>query len=324
MPATAAETTTDAPILSIVIVNWNTRDLLLAVLGRLFPAPMPFEVIVVDNQSSDDSVAAARQAFPQAIVLAEPKNGGFAYGVNRGLERARGRWILLLNTDAVAPWTEIERFLAAAEQHPAAAVFGPRVLDEHLQLQRTVWRRHLPRHAILEALFLEAVLPERRPTTDSEVDCVSGCVFLIRSDMVARIGGLDERFWMYYEEADFCERVRHAGSHVRWLPEATFVHTGGVSANMASEKTFLAYFESRLLYHAAWHGRLWTEWVRACLLFGHLVRLLGWTVLAALGRQNRARQYRKLVGKLLRPGLIGELCRRPRQVPPMRALAAVS
>jgi GT2 family glycosyltransferase len=324
MSTTTGAPANDTPVLSIVIVNWNTRDLLLGLLGRLFPAPMPCEVIVVDNLSDDDSVAAARAAFADAIVLAEPKNGGFAYGVNRGLERAHGRWVLLLNTDAEASWTEIERFLAAADRHPDAAVFGPRVVDEHGQPQRTTWRRHLPRHALTEALFLDALFPERAPVADTEIDCVSGCVFLIRRSMLERIGGLDERFWMYYEEEDFCERVREAGSHVRWLPEATFVHFGGVSANLAAEKTFLAYFESRLLYHAMWHGRLQTEWVRACLLVGHSLRLIGWCGLALLGRRHRVRQYRKLVGRLLRPGLIGELCRRPRQVPPVRALAAVS
>jgi GT2 family glycosyltransferase len=281
-------------------------------------------VIVVDNLSSDDSVAAARAAFPDAIVLAEPVNGGFAYGVNRGLERAHGRWVLLLNTDAEASWTEIERFLAAADQHPEAAVFGPRVVDEHGHAQRTTWRRHLPRHALLEALSLNSLFPERAPVTDSEIDCVSGCVFLIRRSMLERIGGLDERFWMYYEEEDFCERVRQAGSHVRWLPDAKFVHYGSFSANLAAEKTFLAYFESRLLYHAAWHGRFWTEWVRLCLLLGHSLRLAGWCVMAVLGRRHRVQQYRKLVSRLLRPGLIGAMCRKPRQVPPVRALAAVS
>ncbi|MBL8730564.1 MAG: glycosyltransferase family 2 protein [Planctomycetes bacterium] len=324
MPATTDEPTRDAPVLSILIVNWNTRDLLLALLGRLFPTPMPCEVIVVDNQSGDDSVAAARAAFPAAIVLAEPKNGGFAYGVNRGLERANGRWVLLLNTDAEASWTEIERFLAAAETHPDAAVFGPCVVDEHGRPQRTTWKRHLPRHALTEALFLDGLFPERAPTTDTEIDCVSGCVFLIRRSMLERIGGLDERFWMYYEEEDFCERVRQAGSHVRWLPAARFVHYGSFSANLAAEKTFLAYFESRLLYHAAWHGRFWTEWVRACLLVGHSIRLVGWCGMALLGRRHRVRQYRKLVGRLLRPGLIGALCRQPRQVPPVRAMATVS
>jgi GT2 family glycosyltransferase len=304
------------PVLSIVLVNWNTRDLLLAVLGRLFEAPLlSCEVIVVDNDSSDDSVAAARAAFPQAIVLPQPKNGGFAYGVNRGLERAQGKWILLFNTDAEATWTDLANFVAAAERCPDAAVFGPKIVDEHGRVQSSTWQKHLPRHALLEALFLDRLRSHVQPTVATDVDCVSGCVFLIRASALAMTGGFDERFFMYYEEADFCERVLHAGHRVRWLPDAAFVHVGGLSAGQAAKRTFLAFRESRLLYHAAWHGRLATEWVRLCLLLGLLLRLVPWCALAVLGRRNRAALYAAAVAMLLRPGYVGELCRRPREVP---------
>lgn len=119
-----------APTLSIVIVNWNTRDLLLKVLGQLFDAPrLATEVIVMDDQSSDDCVAAAQRAFPEARVLPQPKNGGFAYGVNRGLEAATGKWILLFNTDAELDWEQLEGFVDEAEG--ATGIFGPRITDEH-------------------------------------------------------------------------------------------------------------------------------------------------------------------------------------------------
>ncbi|MBL9078096.1 MAG: glycosyltransferase family 2 protein [Planctomycetes bacterium] len=321
MPVPAEAPPTDAPRLSIVIVNWNTKDLLLALLGRLLPAPLPCEVIVVDNDSKDGSADAAAAAFPQAIVLRQPKNGGFAYGVNRGLERARGTWVLLFNTDAEAPWSEFERFLAAAERCPGAAVFGPRIVDEHGRAQQSAWQRTLPRHALREAFVPGGVAKGPMPTVASDVDVVSGCVFLIRGSVLRELGGLDERFWMYFEEADFCDRVRQAGHTVRWLPDATFLHVGGLSANLAAERTFLAYLESRILYHAAWHGRLATEWVRGWLLFGHLWRLVAWSGLALFGRRNRARLYRKAVALLGRPGLVAAACRRPREVPPLRALA---
>ncbi|MEO6593511.1 MAG: glycosyltransferase family 2 protein, partial [Planctomycetota bacterium] len=239
------------PTLSIVIVNWNTRDLLLTLLSRLLPSPkIPCEVLVVDNLSSDDSVAAARREHPTAIVLPQPENGGFAYGVNRGLERARGRWVLLLNTDAEASWDQLERLLGAAEAVPDGAVFGPRIVDEHGALQRSTWTRHLPRQYLPQALFLGRFVESELPTEATDVDCVSGCVFLIRTSVLAEIGGFDERFFMYYEEADFCERVRRAGHRVRWLPDSSFAHVGGLSANQAAERTFVAFRESCLLYHA--------------------------------------------------------------------------
>jgi GT2 family glycosyltransferase len=304
-----------APLLSIVVVNWNTRDLLLALLARLLQAPpVPCEVLVVDNLSSDDSVAAAKAAFPAAIVLPQPVNGGFAYGVNRGLERARGQWILLLNTDAEVTWPDLQAFLAAATAVPDAAVFGPRIVDEHGAPQDSAWPRHLPRHSLPEALFLRREHPDR-PLVAADVDCVSGCVFLIRASVLPQVGGFDERFFMYFEEADFCERVLRAGHRVRWLPDSSFVHVGGLSSEQAAVRTFLAFRESCLLYHAAWHGRAATEWVRLCLLLGVLLRLLGWSALAAVGRRHRAHLYWRATRMLLRPGLVAELCRRPRQVP---------
>ena len=310
---------TEAPVLSIVIVNWNTRDLLLAVLGRLFRAPrLACEVLVIDNQSADDSVAAARAQFPQAIVLPQPKNGGFAYGVNRGLERARGRWILLLNTDAEADPERLDRFIAAAEQLPDVAIFGPRITDEHGTTQRSTWQRHLPRHYLLHALFLGRFADEPLPTAAGDVDCVSGCVFLIRANVLREVGGFDERFFMYYEEADFCERVRRAGHRVRWLPEVAFVHEGGLSAAQSAKRTFVAFRESCLLYHAQWHGRGWTEYVRACLVLGLLLRFVAWCGLALLGRRHRVGLHAAALRVLLRPGYVGELCRRPREVPPLR------
>jgi hypothetical protein len=317
-----APTMTEAPVLSIVIVNWNTRDLLLAVLRRLFDAPrIPTEVIVVDNQSADDSVAAARAAFPQAIVLPQPKNGGFAYGVNRGLEVARGRWILLLNTDAEADSERLAAFVAAAERDPGAAVFGPRITDERGVVQRSTWRAHRPAHYLPHALCLGRLVPDPMPTVASDVDCVSGCVFLIRKEVLREVGGFDERFFMYYEEADFCARVRTAGQRVRWLPDVAFVHEGGLSAAQSAQRTFVAFRESCLLYHAQWHGRLSTEWVRACLVLGLTLRWCAWLVAGLLGRRSRASLYGAALRALLRPGYVGTLCRRPREVPPLDARA---
>ncbi|MFK7739913.1 MAG: glycosyltransferase family 2 protein [Planctomycetota bacterium] len=312
-----------APELSIVIVNWNTRELLLKLLARLFDQPtMPFEAIVIDNLSGDDSVAAARAAFPQARVLPQDENGGFAFGVNRGLEAARGHWVLLLNTDAEADWQALTQFVHEAEQHPKAAVFGPRIVDEHDQTQRSTWRRHLPRHYLPEALFLDRIFGNNQRANDrddeGDVDCVSGCVFLIRRNVFDDVQGFDERFFMYYEEADFCGRVRAAGHSVRYLPSTSFVHVGGLSAAQSAEKTFLAYRESNLLYHAPWHGRMWTEYVRLCLVLAHVVRLGIWLAMWPLGRRGKRSKlglYTAALKQLLRPGYVGELCRRPRQTP---------
>jgi GT2 family glycosyltransferase len=321
-----ADTGKQRPRLSIVIVNWNTRELLLRLLGELFPAGAPpgdWEVIAVDNASSDGSAAAAAAAFPAAVVLPQPVNGGFAHGVNCGVERARGDWVLLLNTDTQVSRAAIAAFLAEAEKEPGAAVFGPRIVDERGVLQRSVWRRHRPLSQLVAALGVARLLDQLRaprPGGAVDVDCVSGCVFLIRRIALERLGGFDERFFLYFEEADFCERVRRAGMRVRWLPATTFVHRGGLSAALAARRTFLAFRESCLLYHAAWHGRLATEFVRGCLLVASLLRM---PLLLVAGRKERARLHAAAVCYLGRPRLGKELCGRPRAVPKLaRASAA--
>jgi N-acetylglucosaminyl-diphospho-decaprenol L-rhamnosyltransferase len=313
------------PRLSIVIVNWNTRALLLRLLGELLPEggpPMACEVIAVDNASSDDSAAAAAAAFPAAIVLRQPVNGGFAYGVNRGVEQARSEWVLLLNTDTEVSQAAITAFVAEAEKQPGAAVFGPRIVDERGAVQHSVWGRHRPWRHLLDALGLARLLDRApRPGGAVDVDCVSGCVFLIRRIALERVGCFDERFFLYFEEADFCERVRRAGMRVRWLPATSFVHRGGLSAVQAAMRTFVAFRESCLLYHAAWHGRVATEFVRGCLLLASLLRM---PLLRLAGRRDRARLHAAAVRYLCRPRLVKQLCRRARAVPKLTGASAAT
>jgi GT2 family glycosyltransferase len=284
---------------SVVIVNWNTKDLLLRLLAQLYANATPsrdvsWEIIVVDNASSDGSTTAARAAFPDVVLVEAPRNGGFAYGVNLGIAKAKGDWILLLNTDTEVDAGALERFVCSTTEHPDAGVLGPAICDEHGRTQRSSWPRHGVLRHLADAIGLARFLDNRRiPTHTKDVDCVSGCVFLARRTALQRTGALDERFFMYFEEADLCERIRAAGYAVRFLPQ------------------FRAFRESCLLYHARWHGRLATEWVRACLLLNASLR---WLLLSAVGRQ-RANLHAAAVRMLKRPSLVRELCARERQVP---------
>ena len=305
------------PRVSIVVVNWNTQALLLRLLGQLLPpegTPIPAEVVVVDNASTDDSVASARASYPDATILEEPSNGGFAKGVNRGISAARSEWILLLNTDAEIDWAALQQFLAEARGVPSGGVFGPRIVDEHGAVQSSAWNRHSLLRRFFDAIGLARRLDRQPPSTvPKQVGCVSGCVFLIRRGALETTGGLDERFFMYFEEADLCERMRRAGFGVHYLPGTSFMHAGGLSAEQAARRSFLVFRESCLLYHAAWHGRLATEWVRACLLLGSVLR---WAATClGFGPGRRRKLHWAAMAMLARPRLVARLCARQRQVP---------
>jgi len=295
---------------SVVIVNWNTRELLLGLLGQLStppPGAPTTEVLVVDNDSGDGSVEAVQSAFPDVTVLAQRCNGGFAYGVNRGLERARGRHIVLINTDVELDWAALQRLVQYAEDHPRAGVVGPRITDESGAPQPSHWRAPSLRHHFLDAVFLGRLWDAGPDTSDLDrsVDCVSGCVFAIRREALDVVPRFDEGYFMYFEEVDYCERVRKAGFEVRFTPSAAMVHHGGLSSAKAREKTFLAFRRSCLRFHARNRGRVRAELVRASLALGSLLRLVPLLIF----HPSRGKLHAKALRMLLRPSAVSQAAR---------------
>ena len=232
-----------APRLSILIVNWNTREDLLACLGSLRAAAVavPHEVIVVDNASADGSADAVAAAFPEVRLLRAPTNLGFAAGNNRALAEAGGELVLLLNPDTLVAPGQLERLVAHLDAHPAAGVVGPKLRfgDGAFQLSATPFVT-VPDVYFEFARFPRALQPRAQRTPrrlyafpDAEalaVDTVMGAALLIRRSVVDAIGPLDEGYPMYGEEMDWCRRAKAAGWEVHWLPTAEVVHLGGRAA----------------------------------------------------------------------------------------------
>jgi hypothetical protein len=230
--------------LSIVVVSWNTRSLTLECLASIEaarqelegPQGLALEVIAVDNGSCDGTPAALRAGFPWVRLLALPRNLGFAAGCNYGLKEARGRVVLLLNSDArVAPEVlrECVRYL---DQHPDVGVLGPQLVHPDGSPQTSV--HNFPRllTELLPKGLLQILWPRRFPSHRSigeaplEVEAVMGAALFAPAHALQRVGPLSEEFFFYLEETDWCWRVREAGLRVVHLPRARLYHLSGASS----------------------------------------------------------------------------------------------
>jgi GT2 family glycosyltransferase len=262
--------------LSIVIVNWNTIGLLRDCLRSIYATTrgLDFEVIVVDNASHDGSVEMARAEFPQAILIANAENLGFAAANNQGLAIARGRYALLLNSDTVVLDSALQRTVAFADAHPEAGVVGCRTLNPDGSLQNTCFMFPSLLNWLLFATYLYRVFPRSRffgreqmtwwaRDDVREVEVVTGCFMLVRREAIEAVGVMDPGFFMYAEETDWCYRFRRAGWKCLFTPDAEIIHIGGASAPKLSARrarianaSFMRYMSKHWSRPRAFAGRL--------------------------------------------------------------------
>ncbi len=282
------------PTVSVVIVNWNTREILRDCLRTVYEQTkeVEFEVIVVDNASADGSADMVRTAFPRALLLANSTNRGFAAANNQGLEVAKGRYVLLLNSDTLVLDGAIDKMVRFAEAHPEAAATACQVLNPDRTVQSTCFRFPSALNLLLAALYLNKLFPrnrfcgrERMTWWDGQdarpVDVVAGCFMLVRREAIEQVGVLDESYFMYGEEADWCYRFWKAGWRVLYTPTAQIVHLGGVSSAQLKGAMCLQLRASILLFLRKHRGLV--SYVAGCALVSlfFLVRLPPWLLTAA-------------------------------------------
>ena len=261
------------PDLSIIIVNWNTRELLRECLAALTkdegrktkdepPSSLVLgpssDVIVVDNASADGSVEMVRRDFPDVRLIVNESNLGFARANNRGIAASRGRYVLLLNSDTVASTDALEMLVAFMDAHPEAGVGGPRLLrpdgtaqpyafggDPTLSYLLRRGFNRLLRHRYLHDWDTDVI---------QEVDWVSGACLMARRAAIEQAGPLDEAMFMYFEDNEWCLRIRKAGWKVYYDPQAAIVHLGGQSLakNPAARQ---AYSESLRYFYRKHYSR---------------------------------------------------------------------
>ena len=250
--------------LTIVIVSYNARADLENCLASLQAAPpaITHDIVVVDNASPDRSAEAVRMRFPTVKVIALDRNVGFAAGNNAGIRATAGDLVLLLNSDTMVSAGAIDGLLQRLQAHPDAAIAGPRLLDGSGRTeiswgamispfgevkQKTIGRLYDHRFAPVERSVARAASTERY------VDWVSGaCLMVYRRDAEA-VGLLDERFFLYTEDVDFCASIRARGRRVLFVPSVTITHLRGRSRATAPATMNVAYRRSQLAFYEKHH-----------------------------------------------------------------------
>jgi GT2 family glycosyltransferase len=223
-----------APTLLVLIVSWNTRDLLRDCLRSFQPAAHPeWDVLVVDNASTDDSVAMVRSEFPAVRLIENAANVGYARANNQGLRTSRAPYALLLNSDTRATADAIQGLIAFLESHPDAGAVGPRLLRSDGTAQPFAFGGdptlfYLLRRGALRVIAGRSLHDWASERTQS-VDWVSGACLMVRRTAFEQVGLLDEDFFMYFEDNDWCLRLRRAGWKNYYHPTQAIVHLGGQS-----------------------------------------------------------------------------------------------
>ena len=276
------------PDLAVVVVTHNSLPWIEPCLESVRGVP----TVVVDNGSSDGSPDVVRELFP-AVEVVEQENRGLAAGWNAGLERTSGRYVLILNADAWLVGDALAELVAFADEHPEAAVVGPRLTNPDGSLQRsvrgfpTVWRlateyfflrKLAPRSRLLNAFYGAGFAHDEV----READFLMGACLLVRREAIAEIGTLDESFFLFSEETDWCYRFAQAGWKVLFFPGAECVHVGGASHG---GRMFRENLRGHLRFLAKHRGPRTAERARTVLLVA--LRLRGLLFRGARGRMYR-------------------------------------
>jgi N-acetylglucosaminyl-diphospho-decaprenol L-rhamnosyltransferase len=286
--------------LSVVIVNYNVRDLLRECLRSVLASQGDFsyEVIVVDNRSSDGSVEMVRREFPRVQLIVSPLNGGYAFGNNLGLARGRGRYMLLLNPDTELPPLALGEMVSYLDLRPWAGAAGPKLVRADGSLDLACRRSFpTPEVSLYRMLGLSRRFPRSRrfarynltyldPDEAAEVDSVVGAFMLIRQAALERVGLLDESFFMYGEDLDLAYRLKQAGWKILYNPAVTVLHRKGESSSKQQLRTTYEFYRAMVLFYKKHYWRQYPF-------------IVSWLVLSAIYSRGAFMLTRCLVGKVL-------------------------
>ena len=280
--------------LSIIIVSWNTREVLRECLRSVFAGlhGLTAEVIVVDNASSDGSAQMVRQCFGNATLIANETNRGFAAANNQALRIANGKYVLLLNSDTLVLGDVFARSIRYMEGKADVGVMGCRVLNPDRSVQRTCLRYPSVLNLFLSATGLarlrwprfcgrEHILDWSRDG-ERDVDVVSGCYLLVRASAIRAVGIMDESFFFCGEESDWCRRFAAAGWRCRFAPVGDIVHYGNVSGSRLRWKRDALLTDGVLRFIRKHDGALSANLGFSLIMLFWVTRVVVWGILSLM------------------------------------------
>lgn len=301
-------------VLSILIVNWNTGRVLLDCLGSIFdnPPDLPFEVILVDNASTDESAHTAETLYPQVQAIHSPINLGFAAANNLAFDCARGEFLLLLNPDTIVQPEALQVLLGYLAENPKAGAAGARLLNPDGSLQPSCSPEPSLSREFMRLFHIKGVRPDGYhemqdwdTAAPRRVDTLLGACLMVRRAAQLQIGSMDAAFFMYSEEVDYCRRLRQADWEIYWVPQARVVHLGAQSTRQAASKMFLQLYLAKVQYFRKHHGRFSAQLYKLILFGAGVARLAASPLIEASPQSADQRtlvdNYQKLLKAL--PGM---------------------
>jgi GT2 family glycosyltransferase len=265
--------------LTIIIVSFNTRDVLLDCLTSVYAQTegISFEVIVVDNASSDNTPDSVSEKFPNVCLIRNDVNKGFSSANNQGICGSAGKWISLLNPDTRLVENSFQKICGYMQEHSEFSILGPGIIDEENQQSPTRLWQDTPRDAAWKILGLYNPNEELQRMADTkEALVISGCCFVIDRELFEQVGLLDENYFLYNEEDDFCRRAREQGKRICFFPGTSIQHLLGKSTNQPEhrEKVILEAYKSNLYFYSKYYSCGWNFILRSLYKFTFMVGLV--------------------------------------------------
>jgi len=272
--------------LSIIILNYNTRQLTLDCLQSVYASTTTYryEVIVIDNNSSDDSVEQFQRHYPLAHLIANQENVGFSRANNQGMRIANGRYILLLNSDTIVEPGTFETMLQFMDGHPEVGASGCKVILPDGSLDKACRRGFpTPSASFYYAFGFSKLFPDNprfnqyqlgylSPDESYPIDCLVGAFMLVRREAMDQVGMLDEEFFMYGEDIDWCYRIKQAGWQNYYYPETFITHYKGASSRRKPYKIIYEFHRAMYLFHRKHYRQQYSFLTNGLVYAGILVK----------------------------------------------------